>query len=108
MVILSGLSQKTGHWVFPNSQFYDRRQVPSFRNTPTLAHSLSLSLSLLACFPFFPFEYKYNASVHFRLLMFQQYKSADLKTKLSHFGTFDTIVLRRMQVRRAPVNPNDS
>jgi hypothetical protein len=64
------LITKTGHWVFPNGQFYDRRQVLSFHNAPTLAHTLSLSLSLFACFPFFPFEYKYYASVHFRLLTF--------------------------------------
>jgi hypothetical protein len=70
MVILFQLIPKTGQWVFPNSQFYDRRQDPSFRNAPPLAHSLSLPLSLFAYFPFFPFEYKYNASAHFRLLTF--------------------------------------
>jgi hypothetical protein len=91
MVILSGLSQKLVTGFFPNSQFYDRRQVPSFRNAPTLAHSLSLSLSLFACFPFFPFEYKYSVSVHLRLLTFEKQKSADLTTTLSHFDTFNTI-----------------
>jgi hypothetical protein len=70
MVILSGLSQKLVTGFFPNGQFYNRRQDPSFRNAPTLALSLSLSLLLFACFPFFPFEYKYIASVHFRLLTF--------------------------------------
>ncbi len=70
MVILSSLSQKTGQWVFPNGQFYDRRQDPSFRNAPTLALSLSLSLRLFDYFPFFLFKYKYSASVHFRSLMF--------------------------------------
>jgi hypothetical protein len=58
MVILSSLSQKLVSGVFPNSQFYDRRQDPSFRNAPTLALSLYLSLPLFACFPFFLFEYK--------------------------------------------------
>jgi hypothetical protein len=46
MVILSGLSQKLVTGFFPNGQFYDRRQVPSFDNAPTLAHSLSVSLAV--------------------------------------------------------------
>ncbi len=70
-VILSSLSQ---NWPvgFSNSQFYDGRHRPSFCNAPTFTHSLSLSLSLLACFPFFPFVYKNNVSVHFELIMFWQ------------------------------------
>ncbi len=68
-VILLTLSQNLPVG-FSNGQFYDGRQRPSFCNAHTLAHSLSPSLSLFACFPFFPFAYKNNASVHFRLLMF--------------------------------------
>jgi hypothetical protein len=70
MVILSSLSQKLVSGFFPNGQFYHRRQDPSFHKAPTLALTLSLSLSLFAYFPFFPLEYKYKASVHFRLLTF--------------------------------------
>jgi len=68
-VILPSLSQ---NWSvgFSKGQFYDRCQRPSFCNAYTLALTLSLSLSLFACFPFFPFAYKNNTSVHFRLLMF--------------------------------------
>jgi hypothetical protein len=50
---------------------------PSFHNAPTLALALSLSLSLFACFPFFPFEYKYNASVHFD---YQRFDNKSLRT----------------------------
>jgi hypothetical protein len=35
-------------------------------------HTLSLSLWHLACFPFFPFEYKYGISVYDQLLRFWQ------------------------------------
>jgi hypothetical protein len=43
MAILSSLSQKLVSGFFPNGQFYDRRQDPSFRNAPTLTLSLSVS-----------------------------------------------------------------
>jgi hypothetical protein len=69
MLILPNLSQ---NWSvgFSNGQFYDGRQRPSLRTARSLVHSLSLSLSLFACFPFFPLAHKNNASVHFRLLSF--------------------------------------
>ncbi len=35
-----------------------------FSHSPSLAHTLSLSLWQLALFPFFPFEYKYDIVVY--------------------------------------------
>ena len=46
----------------------------------SLTHSLSLSLRHLACFPFFPFEYKYYISAYCQLLRFWQWTSADIQT----------------------------
>jgi hypothetical protein len=68
----SWLIPKTGQLGF--SQWLVLWRTPSsfFCYAPTLALSLSLSLSLFACFPFFPFQYKYSASVPFRLLMFEK------------------------------------
>ena len=41
-----------------------------FSATLCLSHPLSLSLWCLACFPFFPFEYKYDVSEYYLLLRF--------------------------------------
>ncbi len=67
MVILSSLSQKLVSGFFPTVSFMTDAKILL---TATLPHSLSLSLLLFAYFPFFTFEYKYSASVHFRLLTF--------------------------------------
>jgi hypothetical protein len=64
MVILSSLSQKLVSGFFPTVSFMTDAKILLSAMLPH-SHSLSLSLLLFACFPFFPFEYKYNASGHF-------------------------------------------
>jgi hypothetical protein len=53
-LILHGLSEKLVTRLFPTVSFM-KTASSFFRNAPTLALSLSLSLLLFACFPFFLF-----------------------------------------------------
>ena len=53
MVILSSLSPKLVTGFFPMVSFMTDAKICL---SAMLPHSLSLSLSLLACFPFFPFQ----------------------------------------------------
>jgi hypothetical protein len=65
-----------------------------FSNAPSLAHTLFWSLQVLALFPFFPFQYKNDDVAQVKIIKTLTIKVFGPKNKLSHFGTFLTILAK--------------
>ncbi len=63
-----------------------------FSNAPSLTHTLSLSLRMLALFPFFLLQYKNDDVAQVQIIKNLTINVCGPKSKLSHFHTLYTII----------------
>ncbi len=73
----------------------------TFSNALSLAHTLSRSLRALALFPFFLFQYNNDDVAQVQNIKILTINVCGPKNKLSHFGTFLTIIGHSKTVSRS-------